>query len=149
MPLPNSLCLFFSSTKCPSCSAKFFKTEGCNKMTCSCGTTICYICRVEITKLIGKTCFSSFLSVLRSLLFLPHSSSLFPPLLPSPFLPTYFSLSSSLDLLSLLPSFLQVTNTFVNTQTLVFIHLIPLINVHNVSFAFFSPRTLNLPIMKL
>ncbi|KAI3642263.1 hypothetical protein MP228_011818 [Amoeboaphelidium protococcarum] len=31
--------------ECPKCHKKFFKEEGCNKMTCSCGTKICYICR--------------------------------------------------------------------------------------------------------
>jgi TRIAD3 protein (E3 ubiquitin-protein ligase RNF216) len=31
--------------ECPSCKKRFFKEEGCNKMTCTCGTSICYICR--------------------------------------------------------------------------------------------------------
>lgn len=34
---------------CPKCSRKFYKQDGCNKMTCSCGTYICYICRQVIT----------------------------------------------------------------------------------------------------
>lgn len=38
---------------CPSCSARFFKVDGCNKMTCRCGKKMCYICRAEIVPLVG------------------------------------------------------------------------------------------------
>uniref|UniRef100_A0A914C685 RING-type domain-containing protein n=1 Tax=Acrobeloides nanus TaxID=290746 RepID=A0A914C685_9BILA len=31
--------------KCPRCSLPFIKAEGCNKMTCRCGMTQCYLCR--------------------------------------------------------------------------------------------------------
>jgi TRIAD3 protein (E3 ubiquitin-protein ligase RNF216) len=31
--------------RCPKCNTQFFKEEGCNKMTCRCQTTMCYICR--------------------------------------------------------------------------------------------------------
>jgi hypothetical protein len=34
--------------ECPKCKNKFVKTDGCNKMSCSCGAKICYICRVII-----------------------------------------------------------------------------------------------------
>lgn len=30
---------------CANCNRKFYKTEGCNKMTCICGKTMCYLCR--------------------------------------------------------------------------------------------------------
>ncbi|CAF5216391.1 unnamed protein product, partial [Rotaria magnacalcarata] len=35
--------------KCPRCTQRFYKVEGCNKMTCSsCGLFICYVCRETI-----------------------------------------------------------------------------------------------------
>jgi hypothetical protein len=34
--------------ECPTCHKRFFKEEGCNKMTCACGTKICYVCRAKI-----------------------------------------------------------------------------------------------------
>jgi TRIAD3 protein (E3 ubiquitin-protein ligase RNF216) len=36
--------------ECPTCKKRFYKTEGCNKMTCTCGTMICYLCRKNVTK---------------------------------------------------------------------------------------------------
>ncbi|XP_064211571.1 uncharacterized protein LOC103312285 isoform X1 [Tribolium castaneum] len=33
---------------CPSCSRKFYKESGCNKMTCLCGAKMCYICKVAV-----------------------------------------------------------------------------------------------------
>ncbi|XP_018564406.1 uncharacterized protein LOC108905853 isoform X2 [Anoplophora glabripennis] len=34
--------------KCWKCSTSFFKEEGCNKMTCSCGASMCYICQQPV-----------------------------------------------------------------------------------------------------
>ncbi|KAF9086546.1 hypothetical protein BGX23_008793 [Mortierella sp. AD031] len=35
--------------ECPKCKSRFFKTEGCNKMTCpQCHTNMCYVCKVQI-----------------------------------------------------------------------------------------------------
>ncbi|KAK3805292.1 MAG: hypothetical protein J3Q66DRAFT_407690 [Benniella sp.] len=35
--------------ECPKCKARFFKTEGCNKMTCpECHTKMCYVCKQQI-----------------------------------------------------------------------------------------------------
>ena len=39
--------------ECPDCKKRFYKTEGCNKMTCSCGTLSCYICRQKVDKTVG------------------------------------------------------------------------------------------------
>jgi len=33
---------------CPRCSKKFVKEIGCNKMTCTCGAMICYLCKKQI-----------------------------------------------------------------------------------------------------
>lgn len=38
---------------CPTCQAPFFKTEGCNMMTCRCGTKSCYLCRTKIPADVG------------------------------------------------------------------------------------------------
>ena len=32
----------------PQCRKKFFKTEGCNKMKCECGQSMCYLCRKPV-----------------------------------------------------------------------------------------------------
>ncbi|XP_060533623.1 uncharacterized protein LOC132706356 [Cylas formicarius] len=34
--------------ECWKCKNKFIKEEGCNKMTCSCGASMCYICRQPV-----------------------------------------------------------------------------------------------------
>ncbi|KAJ1950836.1 hypothetical protein IWQ62_006501, partial [Dispira parvispora] len=35
---------------CPQCHVSFVKSDGCNKMVCRCGYTMCYICRRDIAK---------------------------------------------------------------------------------------------------
>ena len=37
----------------PTCGKKFFKADGCNKMTCPCKINICYVCRAQIPKNVG------------------------------------------------------------------------------------------------
>ena len=34
---------------CVKCMNKFYKEEGCNKMTCRCGAQMCYLCKKEVT----------------------------------------------------------------------------------------------------
>lgn len=33
---------------CPICNISFVKSSGCNKLTCVCGYTMCYVCRKEL-----------------------------------------------------------------------------------------------------
>ncbi|KAK9383447.1 uncharacterized protein V2V93DRAFT_3422 [Kockiozyma suomiensis] len=33
---------------CPVCRVSFIKSEGCNKLTCVCGYSMCYVCRKDI-----------------------------------------------------------------------------------------------------
>ncbi|XP_050735752.1 bromodomain-containing protein 4B-like isoform X2 [Eriocheir sinensis] len=35
--------------QCPKCGKRFVTEGGCNKMTCSCGTVMCYLCKKVIT----------------------------------------------------------------------------------------------------
>jgi hypothetical protein len=32
---------------CPACGKKSYKTEGCNRMKCVCGRTMCYVCKAS------------------------------------------------------------------------------------------------------
>ncbi len=47
---------------CPKCKKKFIKSDGCNKMTCACGTKMCYICRQPLNHLKGNV-YSHFCQV--------------------------------------------------------------------------------------
>lgn len=43
--------------KCNKCNKSIFKNEGCNKVTCVCGTHNCYICKEIIPKSVGYSHF--------------------------------------------------------------------------------------------
>jgi TRIAD3 protein (E3 ubiquitin-protein ligase RNF216) len=43
--------------KCNQCNKSIFKNEGCNKVTCICGTHNCYICKQIIPKAVGYSHF--------------------------------------------------------------------------------------------
>ncbi len=43
--------------KCNNCNKSIFKNEGCNKVTCVCGTHNCYICKQIIPKSVGYSHF--------------------------------------------------------------------------------------------
>lgn len=35
--------------ECVACKKRYFKEEGCNKMTCECGQAMCYLCRKPVS----------------------------------------------------------------------------------------------------
>lgn len=43
--------------KCKQCNKSIFKNEGCNKITCVCGTHNCYVCKEIIPKNVGYSHF--------------------------------------------------------------------------------------------
>ena len=57
----------FYFRECPNCKTKFFKEEGCNKMSCpKCKTSICYLCKQVVkvrkgTVISYKSCLSRVL----------------------------------------------------------------------------------------
>ena len=55
-PFPPALSQAMTAARvrsCPDCKKRFFKTEGCNKMTCACGTLSCYLCRSRVERTVG------------------------------------------------------------------------------------------------
>ena len=45
---------------CPQCGLGFIKESGCNKLTCRCGYTICYICRQALRSVSGAEAYTHF-----------------------------------------------------------------------------------------
>jgi TRIAD3 protein (E3 ubiquitin-protein ligase RNF216) len=42
--------------ECNSCKSELIKTDGCNKVTCRCGSTMCYVCRQTISRNYSHFC---------------------------------------------------------------------------------------------
>jgi hypothetical protein len=45
---------------CPQCALGFIKESGCNKLTCRCGYTMCYICRQTLGRFSGGEAYNHF-----------------------------------------------------------------------------------------
>ena len=45
---------------CPRCGLGFIKESGCNKLTCRCGQTICYVCRQALSPVSGGEAYNHF-----------------------------------------------------------------------------------------
>ncbi|GAD91735.1 RING finger protein, putative [Paecilomyces variotii No. 5] len=56
---------------CNSCGVKLIKEYGCNKMTCPCGSLMCYLCKKDIT--IEK--YNHFIDVTPNGVFMPNTRS--------------------------------------------------------------------------
>ncbi|KAL7549654.1 hypothetical protein ACHAWF_012929 [Thalassiosira exigua] len=58
----------------PFCWKKFLKSDGCNKITCTCGCLLCHVCRKEIPPSVGYKHFSLHDAAAEEALARPSSS---------------------------------------------------------------------------
>lgn len=56
----ESACTAAVKRTCPQCGLGFIKESGCNKLTCRCGYTICYICRQALGPASGGEAYAHF-----------------------------------------------------------------------------------------